>query len=1002
MRSSALILAAWLLLGLPQPGTAQGPSGTNHWAFTPPSRPTPPAPRQTNSVQSPIDAFVRARLEVENLQPAPPAAPETLHRRLCLDLTGLPPSPEETSNFVRAFRQDPRQAVSDRVDQLLASPRYGEHMASRWLDLARYADTSGFQGDPFRSMWRWRDYVIESFNRNLPFDQFTIEQLAGDLLPNPTLNQRLATGFNRNHRFNTEFGSINEEWLVENVIDRVETTSAVWLGLTMGCGRCHDHKYDPISQTEFYQFFAFFNNLPERGVFWDGNDPAFAPSLRAPTPADQEKLAALEATVQEREAEVRRMETSLMLSHEQQAWERRRSRQFRRELQPHLEVDMAVGPNRVQSFLFPTSQVLHLPLDGSLAGRFGTRTTLTNRTQITTNQVTDVIQSIISNSQEITQRVAFAKTVAVRSPVQPEFGDGAVGQSLRLSGLEPALALSGVLDQDRATLAFWLRPEVPSGVILHKLGRQELFPIGILLTLTNGHLHFEAHHKIFEFDATMVPLEMTSNLQLPLHEWTHIALVLDGKRRRRGPTLFVNGQAQQLEPIKASARGLSTLVNAEPLTIGGGGGQAGLRGWVDDLRWFDRALTDREVRLLAAIPQAMALSSSPLQRSPQEQIQAGSFYRTFLSSSLATQHVALAEAVAKLEEFQKDLPEVMVMAERPEPATARVLFRGQYDAPREQVSANIPASLGTLGPSASPNRLHLARWLVSTNNPLTARVFVNRVWEQLFGIGLVRTSEDFGTQAEVPSHPELLDWLAVDWMQGGWDIKSLLKKIVTSATYQQSSSCSPALRERDPENRLLARGPRFRLPAEAIRDLALAVSGSLVEQVGGPSVTPYLPGDKPKESPQLYRRSLYSLWQRTRFNPSLATFDAPSREACTVKRPRTNTPLQALALMNEVTFVEASRRLAERTMRANATLDGRIAFMVQTALGRPPETQELAALRRITESQLERYRSNRIAAEDLVAVGASKADPSLNVQELAAYTLVASTLMNLDEFITKE
>ena len=994
-----------LLLSLRHPTIdAATADRTNHWAFIPPIRTTPPVPRRQHWIQNAIDSFVLERLEKEQLAPSDAAEPQVLHRRLCLDLTGLPPTRAETATFVQAFQKDPQGAISHRVDQLLASPRFGEHFAARWLDLARYADTSGFQGDPFRSMWRWRDYVIEAFNQNMPFDQFTIEQLAGDLLPNPTLDQRLATGFNRNHRFNTEFGSINEEWLVENVIDRVETTSAVWLGLTMGCGRCHDHKYDPISQTEFYQFFAFFNNLPERGVFWDGIDPAFGPSLRAPTPADQEKWTRLEARVQQRQRDVQEVQESEALKDERRSWERRRQRRFETELQPRLQTGPPERNARQPAFLFPTGQLLHLPLDGTLGARFGTRTTLTNLTASSTNQIATNIQAVFSHFQEVTQRVDFARTVQIETPSFPAFGEGLLGQALRLDGSGPSLVLRGVLDQDRATVSFWLRPEQADGVILHKLGKQELFPIGFLLSLTNGSLHLEVHHKIFEFDATMVPIELTTPSALPLNQWTHIAFTLDGKRRNRGPTLFVNGQAQNLEPIKASARSLNTLSNAEPLLVGGPVGSPGMRGWLDDFRWFDRALSDQEVALLASLPQATALAKPARRRTPEDRSQADAFYRAFVSPLLATQQLAVVKAAAERDAFTKELPEVMVMAERSATPTARVLFRGQYDAPREPVQAGIPAFLGKLPSSTAPNRLDLARWLVATNNPLTARVFVNRLWEQIFGTGLVRTSENLGTQSEAPSHPELLDWLAADWMQRGWNIKDLVKQIVTSATYQQSSVSTPELRERDPDNRLLARGPRFRLPAEAVRDGALLVSGSLVERLGGPSVIPYLPGEKPKDKDpaQLYRRSLYSLWQRTRFNPSLATFDAPAREACTVKRPRTNTPLQALALMNEVTFVEAARRLAERTLRADPSVDGRIQFAFETALARSPSPEELGALRRILDAQLVRFRSDRLAAEDLVNVGASAPDPKLVPQELAAYTLLASTLMNLDEFITKE
>jgi hypothetical protein len=927
-----------------------------HWAFVSPQRPSVP---EIASGRTEIDRFIRSRLNQEKLAPAPEADRRTLIRRLSFDLTGLPPTPEE----VRAFLNDGSpDAYEKLVDRLLASPRYGEHMAAWWLDLARYADTSGFQGDPFRSMWRWRDWVIDAFNKNMPFDQFTIEQLAGDLLPNATMEQRLATGFNRNHRFNTEFGSIDEEWLVENVVDRVETTSATWLALTMGCARCHDHKYDPISQREFFEFFAFFNNIPERGVYWDGNDPAFAPRMRAPLPHDAARLKEFDRKIAEAEAELKRIGESL--EQEQRAWENANRGLLKAILSsPHQENEAPAAslPG------FPAGLVVHLPLDDSLHAVLG-----------------------------------MDKKADVRAPEKLDFVPGALGAALKRSVDSEPIQISNVLEAPTATIALWVRPEQAYGVLFSKLGRQALFPLGIALSLTNGLLHFELNHQFYDFDATMVPLELTATEPLPLNEWTHVAVTLDGKRRDRGPTLFVNGRALPLQPKQASARGLPPFATQEPLLIGAGPNGAAFRGAVDDFRIYDRPLEEREIDLLARLPQALAFQTPAEERGPAERAKTCEFYRDFVSPAYAASRKAADDIHKARADFEKNLPLVMVMAEKPGPPTAHVLFRGQYDAPREQVGAAIPAALGKLPPESPVNRLGFAQWLVGAENPLTSRVLVNRLWERFFGEGLVGSSEDFGLQGDSPTHPELLDWLATELVRTGWDVKAMQKRVVMSDTYRQSSALTPELLPRDPENRLLARAPRLRLDAELIRDQALAVSGLLVERVGGPSVTPYLPGRAAKHTPDLYRRSVYSFWQRTRFNPSMATFDAPTREACTVKRPRTNTPLQALALLNEVTFVEAARVMAERVLKHPAGEEQRLRFGFELATGREPGEKELNVLRALLKRGLERYAADEEAATQLITHGASKPDAALNRVELAAYTLVASAILNLDEVVTKE
>jgi hypothetical protein len=964
---------------------AEGAEYQPHWAFIRPIKPAVPTVADSKTtLHNDIDRFVIARLAEEGLEPSPEADRRTLIRRVSLDLTGLPPAPEEVHAFLTDTSPD---AYEKLVDRLLASPRYGEHLATWWLDLARYADTSGFQGDPYRTMWRWRDYVIDSFNANKHFDQFTLEQIAGDLLPNATMETRLATGFHRNHRFNTEFGAVEEEWKVENVIDRIETVSMAWLGLTMGCARCHDHKYDPVLRREFYQFFAFFNNVPERGVYWDvfGDDfVAFDPAMRAPVPTDALKIKSLEERVRVAEKKLRQVEPSLAT--ELAAWETTK------------QAWSSVVP-------LPDKLVLHLPLDRADDAEFGIRTNINTVAEVVTNRLAEGRTEAITNTVSTTNVTVFADTLKISMPAGAQFESGALGRAWRVTPDSPVIVSSNILDQTIATIALWIRPETNNGVIFAKFTHQKNFPLGLSLSLTNGRVHFELSHEVFDFDGTMVPVILTTQQPVPLGQWTHVAILLDGNRRKRGPTLFINGDLAPVDLLYASVRGLPPFANDQPLELGAGPEGGKFTGLLDDFRIYDRALTDREVNLIARLNQAAALALPPAQRTPEQQRAALEFYRDFISPT----YRAAREAVEKLRDeknrFEETLPLVMVMQEKPTPPTARVLFRGQYDQPQEAVTAGLPAALGTLPKDSPANRLGLARWLVSPDNPLTARVTVNRIWERFFGLGLVRTTENIGTQAGTPSHPELLDWLGMEFVCSGWDLKALHKLIALSATYRQSSRVS-ANSERaqalDPENRLLWRGPRFRISAEAIRDEALLVSGLLVEKVGGPSVTSYLPGRKVELSPDLYRRSLYSFWQRTKFNPSMGNFDATAREACTVRRQRTNTPLQALTLLNEVTYVEAARKLGERMMKQSPDAEARLRFGFELALCREPTAKELAVLDRVLRQNQAIYRADQATSNKLLAVGASKCDGALDPTELAAYSLTASIILNLDEFITKE
>lgn len=890
----------------------EGAPWQSHWSYSPPVRPVPP------SAGHPIDAFVRARLTQEGLSPAPRADRATLLRRVSLDLTGLPPTPAET----QAFLQDASPHAYERVvDRLLASPRSAERLAYRWMEAARYADTNGYQMDGQREMWRWRDWVIDAFRRNMPFDQFTIEQIAGDLLPHATREQRLATGFHRNHRTNAEGGIVPEEFRVEYVADRVETTSAVWLGMTLGCARCHDHKYDPLRQKDFYRMFAFFNNVPEKGLVYHwGNEE---PLMEAPTPAQQITLDALEARVRQTQAEYARLRPQLAPA--QRRWERTAA------LQTPSDWSVTAG------LRFRQKQPAHF--DGQLS---------------------------------------FTP--------QPE--------QIKLDYLSPF------------TFSARIRPEAATGAILSKT-EEYAEGQGHALYLMDGRLRL---HIIFRW--TDIGMRVESEEKMTLNEWQHVAVTYDGSRYARGVRMYRNGQPLKIRVLFDE---LNWPMNVkEPIRLGSGGGLQ-FQGSIEDARIYDRAVAPEEAASLAAIAPVRELAAKdPRQRSAAEEAKLRlCFWETGAPRPLRAAQQAARHAEQERQAFHKKLPTVMVMSELPQPRPTYVLKRGAYDAPGEQVAPGVPAVLPQLPESWPQNRLGLARWLIDRRNPLTARVVVNRYWAMLFGTGLVKTGEDFGSQGEWPLYPELLDWLAVEWMDAGWDVRHLLKTIVLSETYQQSSQLTPVLRQRDPENRLLARGARFRLAPEMVRDQALFVSGLLVEKQGGPSVKPYQPeglwqelaggqGYVPDRGEGLYRRSLYTYWKRTAAPPSMVNFDSPTRETCTARETRTNTPLQALTLMNDVAYVEAARKFAERMLQAEATPEARLRWAYEQALTRPPRPRETKAVLALLHQFQQRYAADPAAAQALLQQGESRAAATLPSAELAAYTMAASLIFNLDEMVTKE
>ncbi len=870
-----------------------------HWSFVAPRK------REIPAGVNPIDYFVREKLRAVGLKASPPAGPTTLLRRLSFDLTGLPPTPAELEGYLK---DKSPQAYEKQVDRLLASPRYAERMAWRWLEAARYADTNGYQSDGVRDMYRWRDWVIDSFHRNQPFDRFVVEQIAGDLLPNPTLDQKIATAFHRNHRTSAEGGIVPEEFRTEYVADRAETTSTVFLGLTMGCARCHDHKYDPIAQKDFYKLFAYFNNVPEKGLVYNwGNDE---PLIPAPTRDQAAEWAKLTQARQGAEAAVAKLEPKIQ--REQAKWAK-------------------------------------------------------NLRQTTWRPAEDLVY-------ESTQRFAL---------------DGK-----NFEEVKPSPVIYDYLTP--FTFSAWVNARKPDGAIL---GIAEDYDEGNghALLLVKGKLRL---HVVFRW--TDIGMRLETEDALPLNEWQHVAVTYDGSRYAKGVQVYVNGKPQR---VKILFDELNWPMNFKhPLRIGAAYGLR-LDGEVEGVQIYKRELSSAEVVSL--------WDRDPLSESTRPEKLRLAFLELGASSEIRLAMRAQRAAREAERKFAKALPTVMVMQEGPK-RQAHILKRGAYDAPGEPVEPGTPGVLPPLPASARADRLGLAEWLVSKDNPLTARVTVNRFWQMIFGTGLVKTVEDFGSQGEWPAHQALLDYLAVDFVESGWDVKALLKKIVLSESYRQSSRVTPELLEKDPENRLLARAPRTRLAPEMIRDSALAVSGLLVEKQGGPSVKPYQPAGLWQElfggggyvqdhGEGLYRRSLYTFWKRTIAPPNMTNFDSPNRETCTVRENRTNTPLQALTLMNETGFLEASRKLAERLQReAPGPAEAKIDLAYRLVLSRPAKAAEVTLLRQTLERSLERYRKNPKDADAILDQGEAPWPRKMARSELAAWTTVANLILNLDEAVTKQ
>jgi hypothetical protein len=953
---------------------AEGAVYQEHWSFRPIVSPPVPQIRNPKSkIRNPIDTFVLARLEKEKLQPSPPADPRTLIRRLSFDLTGLPPTPEEVDAFTRDFIQHPASSIEHLVARLLNSPRFGERMVMDWLDAARYADSNGYFRDTTRQVWPWRDWVINAFNANKPFDQFTIEQLAGDLLPNATLEQKIATGFNRNHMVTGESGIIDEEYRVEYIADRLETTSTVWLGLTIGCCRCHDHKYDPITQREYYQLFAFFNNGPDTGLVKEDDPPPTLDVATAEQRAELEQLRAVRKTTEERfEQLAKPLRVAL------ESWEK----------------------NSATELAPPTDQLAaHVEFEPDLAGPGETKALATVK------------------GGNLTHEPGVL---------------GSAAQFDSMQHIELPAGLSFEADQPWS-VGLWIKPTGSLNCLLAKIdptGDRRGFEI----VWQKGYLQVNLVNRW-----VASAIELVSREPMPRSDWHQVVVSYDGSRRASGMRVFVDGAPMAMNVTRDNLAG--PTANSQPLRLGRRDNGLGYYGHLDELRVFHRAVSADETQAWYWSDRLRGILAvtEDKRTAAQKKFLLDYYVGRHSDDATRTAHRAAAAARESEENFRAHLPKTLVMQDTAKPRETRFLMRGQYDAPGETVAPNTPAvlpplhagiglsQLNRVGRKADshsldpirvtsyvPTRLDLARWLVSPPNPLTARVQVNRLWQQCFGEGLVRTVNDFGSQGELPTHPELLDWLAAEFIRSGWDVKHMLRLLVTSATYQQTSKATVALLQRDPDNRLHARGPRFRLPAETIRDSALAASDLLVEKIGGPSVKPYQPpglweavsydGElsyQPDKGEGLWRRSLYTFWKRQAPPPAMLTFDGPTRETCVVRRPRTNTPLQALALLNDETYVEAGRALAALALAQPGKDDGRLRFAFRRVTARAPDRDELFALRKLLDQQRSRFTADLDSARKLTRVGASTRGHELDAAELAAWSVTAHALLNLDEAVTR-
>ncbi len=937
---------------------AQGAEYEQHWAYLAPRRPVVPAVKDKTWPRTTIDRFILARLEAAGLRPAPEADRRTLARRLSLDLTGLPPDPADVEAFVNDKSPD---AYEKLVDRYLASPAWGEHRGRYWLDAARYADTHGIHFDNYREIWAYRDWVIRALNQNMPFDQFTIEQLAGDLLPNPTLDQQIATGFHRCNITTNEGGVIPEEYVVLYARDRTETTAQVWLATTAGCAVCHNHKFDPVTTLDFYSLSAFFNNTTQNVM--DGNIKDTPPTIPVAAMEDRDRLVALQSEMSDARKQV--------------ADRRAASR-------ADFDRWLAGGNTGSVAASMPgEGLLLHLPLaEGS------------------GNDVAGAL-----NGQPI--------RVTASGPIT--WTPGHVGANAYLRQAASALEIAGAGDFEKEqsfTVSTWVRlsRNDQGGAIVARMDDGSDYR-GWDLWVENGRV---GTHIISKWPENA--LKVVARDRLQANKWHHVAMVYSGGANPAAVRIYIDGTPREAD---VQANSLSaTIRTTVPFKIGQRHTSSPVDGaGVQDVRLYGRALSALEVDNIARGSRAAYLvSRGTAGLSAAEKDELFAWWLPGMDADFRTLSTRLAALEAEDRTIRQRGTLAYVMKERDTEAMAYILFRGEYDKRRDAVKPATPAFLPPLPKGAPLNRLSLAKWLVAPENPLTARVTVNRFWQEIFGNGIVRSSGDFGMMGELPSHPELLDWMALEFRDRGWDMKQFFKMLVTSATYRQSAAITPEKHRKDPQNRLLSRSPRFRMDAEMLRDYALAASGLLSRKIGGPSVKPYQPdgvweavamiGSNTRDyrrdtGEAIYRRSMYTLWKRAAPPASMEIFNAPNRETCVVKRERTNTPLQALVTLNDVQFVEAARVLAQHALRAAPSATGRMDFIARRLLARPLRPEEAKVVARSAAELEAYYKSHPEDAKALVAVGEAKAEPGLAPEPLAAWTMVVNQLMNLDEVLNK-
>ncbi|MCS5632428.1 MAG: DUF1553 domain-containing protein [Pirellulaceae bacterium] len=950
----------------------EGARWEKHWAFIKPSRPTVPQIKNSTWAKNQIDHFILQKLSELSLTPNPAADAYTIARRVALDTTGLPPQTTAVTTLVKAENSD--SAYESYIDELLASKHAGEHRARYWLDAARYGDTHGMHVDNYREIWPYRDWVIAAFNNNMPFDQFVIDQIAGDLRPQATMTQQIATGFSRCNITTSEGGAIPEEVGVRYMVDRVETTTTVFLGLTAGCAVCHDHKYDPISQREFYQLGAFFNNTTQPVM--DGNQKDSPPVV---TIAKEEFADEWNELLVKRQQLYQRLAQSTPTSKIRRWWPNRQSPTSTLVSAEDLLMYLPLSDNEKGSLLFERS-------DNS------------NK-----NNVENAIKTAI-----IPEQLPADATFAMDNPA------GKRGIRFTTAG-GFSTDFPAIRTDEPLTVSFWIRTpdKLLSSTIFDQTSQNEdKKTVGWKINAsTQGQLIFELH----DGTGKNIKCQLPGETPLAPRSWQHVCVRYSGGQSNSSITVLINGVQHML---RNSSEDLidATDLPAAPLKIAGNLPTGSLA----DIRIYRRWVSNEECRIFPdeyKIADLIDSDSKWKDLTSDDRAKLTGFYDTSINPTYQNDLAKLWKSQTRRDYIYSRSTTTLVMQERPTPATAWVLSRGEYDQRLDEVAPGVPEVL-QFGKyrTAFSNRMDLANWLVDPSHPLTARVMVNRLWQSIFGIGLVKTSEDFGVMGERPTHPELLDWLAVEFIESGWDVKHILKLMLTSATYRQSGQITGKHIEIDRGNRYHARGPRLRLDAEILRDQALSVSGLLKTEMGGPSVKPYQPAGLWKvvaitgsntryfnrdEGDALYRRSVYTFWKRTSPPPSMAAFNAPTREQCTVRRERTNTPIQALVMLNDPQFIEAARHLAQQSMQKYPDQQCRAMWMFTTVFKRPATPADVSDMESGFKEVHDLFKDDTKAAKELVKVGDTSPDETLDAAELAAWTIVANTLMNRDDFINK-